>query len=205
MKQAICKAILSICKSPNLKGIDATVPFLGSSKFPLQHRLFVLKLLTKEFGLKGESKESALNLPMVMSMAIEAVLGNKATKQEKIHHAAIMLIVEASLSVGSQRVSLYLRLKKVPEEIQSLLISKIQDGEARHHVKERKRAKRRHAKEQMRKFKEGEERRQSMAGDILHSPDFKSQTTYFSTTTSGIGEDEDLMFSSSSSDEENQA
>jgi hypothetical protein len=239
MKQAVCKAILSICKSPSLKGIDATVPFLGSSKFPLQQRLFILKLLTKEFGLDGEAK--VLNCPMVMNIAIDALQdGGGAKKKEKVrgvgkiqhgcrdslsltytheqtHHAltppsfhlqltpsftqvhrsAVMLIVAASLSVGKERVLKYFRLKKIPEETQIYLEARIEEGEAKRHVTEKKKAKKRHIKEQVKKFKEGEERRQSMADNIF-SPDFKSQTTYFST----VGDDDELLFSSASSDDE---
>jgi hypothetical protein len=88
MKQAACKAILAICKSPRLKGIDATVPFLGSSKFPLQQRLFILKLLTKEFGLEGEAK--VLNCPMVMNIAIDALQdGGGAKKKQKVRREGI--------------------------------------------------------------------------------------------------------------------
>jgi hypothetical protein len=108
-----------------------------------------------------------------------------------------MLIVEASLSVGKERVLKYFRLKKVPQETQTYLEARIEEGEAKRHVKDKKKAKKRHMKEQVRKFKEGEERRQSMTDNIF-SPDFKSQTTYFST----VGDEEELMFSSASSDDE---
>ena len=71
LKQIVAKCLLALCKNEALDGISICVPFLGSNKFALQQRLFILRLLTKEFGL--ETKGSALNCPLIMNVALDAI------------------------------------------------------------------------------------------------------------------------------------
>ena len=130
MKRAICKTIILICQSKKINGLDVTIPFLGSSKFSLRHRLFVLKLLVKEFGV--EQKGSVLNCPLVMTISLEALINNTtSTEGVKIRHAAVKLIVGTSLVVGKDRVCKYFRLKKIPLELQTYLESRMLEGEVR--------------------------------------------------------------------------
>ena len=82
LKRAVCKTILAISRSGKVDGLNVVVPFLTSPKFAPVARLFVLKLLTKEFGL--DRKGCPLSCPMVLTVALEALAGKIGKVDEKV-------------------------------------------------------------------------------------------------------------------------
>ncbi|GMH79181.1 hypothetical protein TL16_g08060 [Triparma laevis f. inornata] len=189
LKQIVAKCLLALCKNESLDGVTITVPFLGSNKFKLQQRLFVLRLLTKEIGLSVQG--SVLNCPLVMNVALDAI----ASQGEKVKKEGIALIVAAALSVGIERVKKYFRLKKIDSATSSFLESKILEGQAASIIKKGSRDKRRQDKKKMKKKFEGG----GLDGVLekAHEASFADNTTYIKSPVAANGEtldDDDLGF-----------
>ncbi|GMI19009.1 hypothetical protein TeGR_g9299 [Tetraparma gracilis] len=128
LKREVCKTLLCVARGGKINGLDLIVPFLNSPKFALVTRLFVLKLLTKEFGL--DRKGCPLTLPMVVPVGLAALAGEAGKLDEKVSRAAIGLVVAASLAEGggAERVEKYFKIKKTPQNVQALLREKMEDG-----------------------------------------------------------------------------
>ena len=168
MQQLTCKGLLALSRCADLNGLRLVIPFLGSEKFSIKTRLFVLKLLTKEFGLGPTALP--LNCSMVMSVATSAL----KEKEEKVKRAATSLIVVASGAAGKEKVYKYFRTKKLSDDMISMLTRKINEAEEEERTKKTRRRmnERSGSDDDQNEGEEGERQ-----GDVFDD-DFLNHTTY---------------------------
>ena len=200
LKRVICKTLLTIARSTKIDGLAVVVPYLGTGKFSAVTRLFVLKLLTKEFGLDGKTKNT-LSCPLCVSTGLEVLAGGQQHNNkvgEKETRAAISLIVAVSLAEGGgvERVEKYFKIKKVEEKVVGVLRGRMEEGRVKK-VEHEKRRKRR--KEELRELERFDVDKKGagvggMIGKTMTGGDFMKQSTYLKWEEGGDdlqSEDED--------------
>jgi len=131
LKKLMCRCIFDIAKTENVDGLSLLLPFLGSEKIMLRTRLFVLKLLVKEFGFaSGGVKKS-------MCMAIACTTLQRREKgaekvDEKTNRAAISLILATGKAESVKFVEQYLSTRKglfYDVNLVGWLSSRMEEGE----------------------------------------------------------------------------
>jgi hypothetical protein len=185
MKRMVCKTLLTAARSEKVDGLNVVVPFLNSPKFVLVSRLFVLKLLTKEFGL--EDKRSPLSFPMVVTVGLAALDNDEQKVDEKVLRAATALLVAVSLAPGggAVRVEKYFKIKKVAERTQGMLKTKMEEGFRAKREKEESRRRKAAELKELAKF-DAISGVEGMLDRVAREGDFRKQSTYLT-----YNEDED--------------